>query len=82
MLSVFTNLIIFNTKPLYAKSMKNVVKVRIYPNYEQAVKSANIFGGTWWVWNNSLALINRFYQETGKGLTRNEIKLGCHNLRS
>ncbi len=50
--------------------MRNVVKVRIYPTPEQQELLAQSFGCARWFWNNSLALNNETYKETGKGLSR------------
>lgn len=57
------------------------MKVRIYPNPEQGVKLVKTFGCARWVWNNSLALTNQLHKETGKGLTRNEIKARLPGLK-
>lgn len=46
------------------------VKVRIYPNKEQAITLAQHFGCARWWWNYALSLCIETYQETGKGLTR------------
>lgn len=78
---IFTRSLDFITELLYAKYMRNVVKVRIYPNSEQAVKLTCVFGSCRWVWNNSLALMNQLYRETGKSLTRNEIKARLPQLK-
>ncbi len=50
--------------------MRNVVKVRIYPDIEQQQALSQAFGCARWFWNNSLAETNRLYKETGKGLSR------------
>lgn len=50
--------------------MKHAVKVRIYPTDEQQVALSKAFGCARWFWNNSLALTNQLYKETGKGLSR------------
>ena len=50
--------------------MRNVVKVRIYPDEAQKEELAQAFGCARWFWNNSLALNNETYKETGKGLSK------------
>lgn len=50
--------------------MKHAVKVRIYPTDEQQVSLSKAFGCARWFWNNSLAMTNQLYQETGKGLSQ------------
>ncbi|WP_293216533.1 MULTISPECIES: helix-turn-helix domain-containing protein [unclassified Microcoleus] len=50
--------------------MKHAVKVRIYPNDEQQVALSKAFGCARWFWNNSLAMTNQLYKETGKGLSQ------------
>lgn len=50
--------------------MKNVVKVRIYPTTSQQEALAQAFGCARFFWNNSLALNNETYKQTGKGLSR------------
>lgn len=50
--------------------MKHAVKVRIYPTDEQQVALSKAFGCARWFWNNSLALTNQLYKETGKGLSQ------------
>ena len=50
--------------------MRNVVKVRIYPTVEEKESLSQAFGCARWFWNNSLALNNATYKETGKGLSR------------
>jgi putative transposase len=51
-------------------SMKNVVKVRIYPTIEQKQSLSKAFGCARWYWNNSLNATNELYKETGKGLSQ------------
>ena len=50
--------------------MRNVVKVRIYPDPQQQEALSQAFGCARWFWNNSLNLNNETYKETGKGLSR------------
>jgi putative transposase len=50
--------------------VRNVVKIRIYPNSEQQEALLKAFGSARWFWNNSLALNNETYKATGKGLSR------------
>ncbi|NEU83669.1 RNA-guided endonuclease TnpB family protein [Nostoc sp. UIC 10630] len=50
--------------------MKHAVKVRIYPSDEQQVALSKAFGCARWFWNNSLAMTNQIYKETGKGLSQ------------
>jgi putative transposase len=50
--------------------MRNVVKVRLYPDPAQQEALSQAFGCARWFWNNSLALNNATYKETGKGLSR------------
>jgi putative transposase len=50
--------------------MKHAVKVRIYPTDEQQVALSKAFGCARWFWNNSLAMTNQIYKETGKGLSQ------------
>lgn len=50
--------------------MRNVVKVRIYPDAEQQQLLAQSFGCARWFWNYALALNNETYKETSKGLSR------------
>ena len=53
---------------------RNVVKIRLYPTVKQRIALAKSFGCARWVWNNTLAEINRLYNDTGKGLNRNQMK--------
>lgn len=50
--------------------MKHAVKVRIYPTDEQQIALSKAFGCARWFWNNSLAMTNQIYKETGKGLSQ------------
>ena len=50
--------------------MLRVVKVRIYPTQPQKVSLAQAFGTTRWVWNHFLALTNKTYKQTGKGIAK------------
>ena len=54
--------------------MLKAVKVRLYPNPEQRKHLAQSFGCARWYWNYSLALTQKTYQETGKGLSRGAIQ--------
>ena len=54
--------------------MIEAVKVRLYPNIEQRQHLAQSFGCARWYWNHSLALTQKTYQETGKGLSRGAIQ--------
>ena len=54
--------------------MLRAVKVRLYPNAEQKQHLAKSFGCARWYWNYSLALTQKTYQETGKGLSRKAIQ--------
>ena len=54
--------------------MLQAVKVRLYPNPEQRQHLAQSFGCARWYWNYSLALTQKTYQETGKGLSRGAIQ--------
>ena len=54
--------------------MLKAVKVRLYPNTEQRQQLAQSFGCARWYWNHSLALTQKTYQETGKGLSRGAIQ--------
>ena len=53
---------------IYHKIMITTVKIRLYPNQKQVEKLTKAFGCARWLWNNSLAEIQKTYQETGKGL--------------
>lgn len=48
--------------------MITATKIRLYPTSQQEEKLAKAFGCARWYWNNSLAEIQKVYQETGKGL--------------
>ncbi len=54
--------------------MLKAIKVRLYPNTEQQQHLAQSFGCARWYWNHSLALSQKTYQETGKGLSRGAIQ--------
>ncbi len=54
--------------------MLKAVKVRLYPNEQQRIHLAKSFGCARWYWNHSLALTQKTYQETGKGLSRGAIQ--------
>ncbi|WP_414622638.1 RNA-guided endonuclease InsQ/TnpB family protein [Calothrix sp. CCY 0018] len=50
--------------------MRNVVKVRIYPNAAQKEALSQAFGCARWWWNRALNLNNETYKATGKGISR------------
>lgn len=54
--------------------MLKSVKVRLYPNTQQRTHLAQSFGCARWYWNYSLALTQKTYQQTGKGLSRGAIQ--------
>jgi len=58
----------FNTIPVYSKGMLTATKIRIYPTPAQEESLAKAFGCARWLWNNSLAQIQKQYLATGKGL--------------
>lgn len=53
--------------------MLKAYKYRIYPTSEQQVLLAKSFGSARWFYNYGLELTSKTYQETGKGLSRNDI---------
>ncbi|MGC9504902.1 RNA-guided endonuclease InsQ/TnpB family protein [Baaleninema sp.] len=53
--------------------MLKAYKFRIYPTSEQKVLLAKSFGSARWFFNFALDLASKTYQETGKGLSRNDI---------
>ncbi|NEO99320.1 MAG: IS200/IS605 family element transposase accessory protein TnpB [Symploca sp. SIO2E9] len=53
--------------------MLKAYKYRIYPTSQQRVLLAKCFGCARWFYNYGLELTSRTYQETGKGLSRNDI---------
>ena len=61
--------------------MLRAVKVRLYPNIQQRIHLAQSFGCARWYWNYSLALTQKTYQETGKGLSRGAIQGLLPNLK-
>ena len=61
--------------------MLRAVKVRLYPNIEQRIHLAQSFECARWYWNYSLALTQKTYQETGKGLSRGAIQGLLPNLK-
>jgi putative transposase len=76
MLAFASNLII-----IYNRQMIKAIKVRIYPNADQAQKLENAFGCVRWLWNNSLEENNRTYKETGKGLGQFKLNNRIPELR-
>ena len=52
------------------KTLHRAIKVRIYPNLEQAQKLSQVMGSARWWWNYALNLCNQTYKDTGKGLSR------------
>ncbi len=61
--------------------MLKAVKVRLYPTIEQRTHLAQSFGCARWYWNYSLALTQKTYSETGKGLSRGAIQGLLPNLK-
>jgi putative transposase len=61
--------------------MRNVVKVRIYPTFEQQVALSKAFGCARWWWNYALNLNNETYKATGKGLSRQGYNDRLPNLK-
>ncbi|NEP12530.1 MAG: IS200/IS605 family element transposase accessory protein TnpB [Symploca sp. SIO2C1] len=53
--------------------MLKAYKYRIYPTQEQSLLLAKSFGSVRWFYNYALELTSNTYQETGKGLSRNDI---------
>ncbi|MGK7924241.1 MAG: RNA-guided endonuclease InsQ/TnpB family protein [Spirulina sp.] len=53
--------------------MFKAYKYRIYPTQGQKANLAKYFGCARWFYNYALNLTNETYQQTGKGLSRNEI---------
>lgn len=54
--------------------MRNVSKVRIYPTQQQEALLAKAFGSCRFLWNYALALNNKTYLETGKGISGMDLK--------
>jgi putative transposase len=54
--------------------MLKAVKVRLYPIESQQVHLAQAFGCVRWVWNQSLEVMTRTYQETGKSVSAMDMK--------
>ena len=61
--------------------MLKAVKVRLYPTLQQRTHLAQSFGCARWYWNYSLALTQKTYSETGKGLSRGAIQGLLPNLK-
>lgn len=53
--------------------MLKAFKYRIYPTSKQSVLLAKSFGCARWFYNYALNLTSQTYQQTGKGLSRNQI---------
>jgi len=53
--------------------MFKAYKYRIYPHPEQSLLLSKSFGSVRWFYNYGLELTSNTYQETGKGLSRNDI---------
>ncbi|NER96912.1 MAG: IS200/IS605 family element transposase accessory protein TnpB [Symploca sp. SIO1B1] len=53
--------------------MLKAYRYRIYPNPEQSLLLTKSFGSVRWFYNYGLELTSNTYQETGKGLSRNDI---------
>ena len=52
------------------KNLHRAIKVRIYPNPQQAQKLNQVMGSARWWWNYALNLCNQTYKDSGKGLGR------------
>jgi len=61
--------------------MYRAVKVRLYPNLEQATALNQTMGACRWWWNYGLNLCINTYQETGKGLGRSAINFYLPKLK-
>ena len=61
--------------------MRQVVKVRLYPNQQQKQLLEQSFGNCRWLWNYGLNLVNQTYKETGKGLSSYDIKKKIPSLK-
>ncbi|WPF87862.1 RNA-guided endonuclease TnpB family protein [Cyanobacterium aponinum UTEX 3222] len=61
--------------------MLKIVKVRLYPTYQQKESLAKAFGSTRWLWNKFLALTNETYKQTGKGLSRYDLQKQLPSLK-
>ena len=54
--------------------MFRAIKVRIYPNQEQAQRLIRNLGCSRWWWNYALNYCHQTYKATGKGLTQIALK--------
>lgn len=61
--------------------MRQVVKVRLYPNQQQKQLLEQSFGNCRWLWNQGLNWMNQTYKETGKGLSSYDIKKKIPSLK-
>lgn len=61
--------------------MLRAVKVRLYPNNQQAEKLSQVMGSARWFWNYALNLCNETYKATGKGLGRTAINKELPKLK-
>jgi putative transposase len=61
--------------------MLRAVKVRLYPNNQQAEKLSQVMGSARWFWNYALNLCNETYKQTGKGLGRTAINKELPKLK-
>lgn len=61
--------------------MLKAYKYRIYPTNEQKYLLLRSFGCARWFYNYALNLTSKTYQETGKGLSRNDIIKLLPNLK-
>ena len=61
--------------------LHKVVKIRIYPDEQQQIQLAQVFGCSRWWWNYALSQSIVTYKETGKGLTRAALNALLPNLK-
>ena len=61
--------------------MLKVFKVRLYPNSQQQEALSQSFGNCRWLWNYCLNLMNKTYQDTGKGLSGYAVKKQIPQLK-
>lgn len=54
--------------------MLRAVKIRLYPDTEQKQLLEQSFGNCRFLWNYFLNLMNQTYNDTGKGLSGNDVK--------
>lgn len=65
---------------VYGK-MHKALKVRLYPNQQQAQKLSQVMGSCRWWYNYALNLCNETYKQTGKGLGRTAINAYLPQLK-